>query len=344
MNNSQKLLKIRELAMEGISAGTDAMYRHILELTEGIGENVLEKQDELYVTMIHKLAHEYFRIFYVDVHNGSYLEYDPYDPNPYFDTENEKKDFFMEESRDSAPVLHPDDVESFFSGLKKDRIVNELNNHGEFSLIYRVEHQGGYFFSNMKGTRIEGDDDHIIVGVKNIDADVKREKEYLMNLTQARDEANRDELTGIRNRHAYLEYIVDLERQIGSGEVTDFAVVVFDVNGLKQVNDTLGHQAGDRFIKEACKIICDIFKRSPVFRIGGDEFIVIAKGDDYINIDRLLDQIQLMNCRNEPSGGIVIAAGMARSEGETNIRTIIKRADDLMYENKKMLKMSKTEV
>jgi diguanylate cyclase (GGDEF)-like protein len=115
------------------------------------------------------------------------------------------------------------------------------------------------------------------------------------------------------------------------------------VNGLKQVNDTLGHQAGDRFIKEACKIICDIFKRSPVFRIGGDEFVVIAKGDDYMNMDHLLDQVELMNRRNEPHGGIVIAAGMARSEGSKDIQSIVKRADEKMYENKKWLKMRKGE-
>jgi diguanylate cyclase (GGDEF)-like protein len=128
------------------------------------------------------------------------------------------------------------------------------------------------------------------------------------------------------------------EKEIECGELTTFAIVVFDVNGLKAVNDLLGHQAGDRFIKEACSIICEIFKHSPVFRVGGDEFVAFAKGVDYVNIDNLMEQIDNSNRENAASGGIVIAAGMARYNGHESIRDVFERADATMYKEKKRLK------
>ena len=344
MNNTERAAKLKMLAQDGLSSGSDEQYRQILEIAEEMlsaGDENPIPHDSVYLAILHKLSQEYFRVFYVDIRTDTYLEYNPYDPGVTFDTEYEKEDFFLQGSKDVFTTLYHEDIESFYSGFRKDKIIRDINDHGEFSLIYRVKHQGGYFFANMKGTRIEGDHDHILVGVKNIDADVKREKEYLINLARAKDEANRDGLTGIRNRHAYLEYVAELSRQIEHGEVTSYAIVVFDVNGLKAINDTLGHQAGDRYIQEACRIICQVFKRSPVFRIGGDEFVTVAKGDDYVNIEHLVDQIELMNSRNGAHGGIVIAAGMAKATGVADIRTVFEQADARMYEDKKRLKKNR---
>lgn len=345
MNQFQRALKLKELALEGLSAGEDERYRQILEIAEDMLDirklSEADGHDAIYASIIHKLAQEYFRIFYVDIRTGDFLTYDPYSEDPTLDTEHVDRDFFMEskESRKAFDTLVEADKDTFFADFSKEKILRSIDETGEFSILYRVRHQDSWFFANMRGTRIEGDHDHIIVGVKNIDEDVRREKEYLINLAQARDEANRDGLTGIRNRHAYLEFVTELAEQLASGDTVDYAIVVFDVNGLKMINDTLGHQAGDRYIREACRIICDIFKRSPVFRIGGDEFVVVARGDDYANLDHMLDQVELLNRRNGAVGGIVIAAGMARANGEKDIRTVFELADARMYENKKRLKL-----
>ena len=69
----------------------------------------------------------------------------------------------------------------------------------------------------------------------------------------------------------------------------------------------IGHQAGDRYIIEGCNIICNIFKRSPVFRIGGDEFVAISKGDDFVRLDQLLEQVEYINQRNLIYTGITRA-------------------------------------
>ena len=305
-------------------------------------ENTVVKTREdlsnLYMEITHKLAQEYFRIFYVDIRTDRYLEYDPYLADAAFDADREESDFFLKGTDAVFDSLYHEDVNSFVSGFTKENVIQSIEDHGEFSLIYRVLHQGSPFFVNMKGTKLSDDPHHIIVGVKNIDADVKREKDYLIKLAQAKDEANRDELTGIRNKHAYAEYIAVTEKQIECGELTTFAMIVFDVNGLKAVNDVLGHQAGDRFIREACGIICNIFKHSPVFRIGGDEFVAFLKGTDYVNIDFLMEQFHSGNRKNASGGGIVIAAGVARYNGNESIREVFERADAEMYKEKKRLK------
>ena len=177
----------------------------------------------------------------------------------------------------------------------------------------------------------EKDGARLIVGISDIDAQVRHEEEYVKNLAQARIEASVDALTGVKNRHAYLMAEERLNTQIATGQVSEFAVVVLDVNDLKTVNDTEGHEAGDQFIQSACKIICNTFKHSPVFRVGGDEFAVIAQGQDYGRIGELVRQMSDHNAQALQTGGAVISCGMARREKDESVAPVFERADQEMY-------------
>ena len=79
------------------------------------------------------------------------------------------------------------------------------------------------------------------------------------------------------NRETFLR---KLDEQIKCGKDIEFAIALCDVNGLKIVNDTQGHKTGDMYIRDAAKLICETFEHSPVFRVGGDEFVVVY---DYQN-------------------------------------------------------------
>ena len=178
----------------------------------------------------------------------------------------------------------------------------------------------------------------LIVGINDIDAFVRQEEDYARRLAQAQNIAHVDALTGVKNRHAYLDEESEMNQRIKSGEKPEFALVVFDVNDLKKVNDNEGHQAGDRYLRNACKIICDTFKRSPVFRIGGDEFAVIAQGEDYARVEELVEMMAHHNAKAKKSGGIVIACGMARYGDEDRMARLFEKADENMYNNKNELK------
>lgn len=155
--------------------------------------------------------------------------------------------------------------------------------------------------------------------------------------------AYRDGLTGVKNKTAYQESAVRLEEQTRLGR-PQFAVVVFDINGLKEINDTYGHDFGDMLIIDACKIICKVFKHSPVYRIGGDEFVVILEGMDFQHYNDLLIRFQAaveeFNQYARPDGHISIARGIALYEEETDLtfNDVFKRADDAMYQNKAVMK------
>lgn len=137
---------------------------------------------------------------------------------------------------------------------------------------------------------------------------------------------------------AYLEFEKRLNSQILEYPEIEFAVVIFDVNNLKDINDSLGHQAGDQYLKEAAEVIGSTFQTSPVFRIGGDEFAVVARGAEYARIDDLIDKIRMHNMSTTRYGGVVIACGMARFRKDANVAQVFRRADKTMYEDKAALK------
>lgn len=156
--------------------------------------------------------------------------------------------------------------------------------------------------------------------------------------------AYRDSMTGVKNKTAYqeAERIMDEKIRIGYPE---FAVAVMDINNLKTINDTYGHDFGDILIIEACRLICRIFKRSPVYRIGGDEFVVILEHADFDNHQKLLERFKAEidehnnNCRPVDIR-LSIACGIAFYSNETDISfaNVFKRADDAMYQNKAYIK------
>ena len=150
--------------------------------------------------------------------------------------------------------------------------------------------------------------------------------------------ANQDALTGVKNKHAYIDLETQLNYQIEEGKPVAFALAVFDVNGLKDVNDTRGHQEGDTYIRKACQEICNVFKHSPVFRVGGDEFAVIIQGADYEQLDDRIRKIAALNRANTAANEPVIACGTARYENDRSVAAVFERADANMYEDKKKLK------
>ena len=156
--------------------------------------------------------------------------------------------------------------------------------------------------------------------------------------------AYRDGLTGVKNKTAYEDMAKRMEERMRT-ERPQFAVLVFDLNNLKRVNDTCGHDFGDMLIIDACKLLCQTFKNSPVYRIGGDEFVVLLENSDLENYATLLDKFQSnLDEYNQSvrvgSSRISIARGIAVYNSTTDLvfGNVFKRADSAMYQNKQAMK------
>ena len=160
-------------------------------------------------------------------------------------------------------------------------------------------------------------------------------------ITKARRMAEVDSLTGIKNKHAYAHWEEDINGRIKAGVQEPFAIVVCDINDLKTANDMYGHKEGDICIKNACARICGVFGHSPVFRVGGDEFIVILTGEDYIQRQKLLEKINaLPKDLSKVRPGETISAGLAVYDNEKHpsVLSVAEEADKAMYEKKQALK------
>lgn len=160
--------------------------------------------------------------------------------------------------------------------------------------------------------------------------------------------ANTDALTKVKNITAYTDKVAELANEIAEDNNSEFGIILCDINDLKKENDTYGHDIGDAYIVNCCKVICTVFAHSPVFRIGGDEFAVVLQGDDYIHRDNLITQMEnmvskLSSISSSELGKASFASGMAiyDSEKDMAVSDVIRRADAAMYEKKKSMKDGK---
>ena len=155
-----------------------------------------------------------------------------------------------------------------------------------------------------------------------------------------------DALTHVKNKGAFSASIEKIQAQIDeNSEQVSFGIVMFDCDDLKQVNDEFGHGKGDEYLKAATRVICRVFQHSPVFRIGGDEFSVILRNEDYQNRETLVWQLEKAKADVSASAEnrweqVNVSMGIAvyDPEKDRTVNDVVRRADEMMYENKRQRK------
>lgn len=151
------------------------------------------------------------------------------------------------------------------------------------------------------------------------------------NLIYQKNLIETDALTGMLSRYSYIKTLNDYNRK---GILPQrLAVFSVDINGLKLVNDTKGHAAGDELICDAAECILEAFGRyGKCFRIGGDEFIAI------INVEKrkIADICKSLSAVQERRKGLSLASGFAVAEEhpDITIEELVNIADKMMYANK----------
>ncbi|MBQ8821293.1 MAG: GGDEF domain-containing protein [Lachnospiraceae bacterium] len=143
-----------------------------------------------------------------------------------------------------------------------------------------------------------------------------------------------DSLSGVKNRHA-------LNHDIESEDVlTNVGIIYGDVLGLKKVNDTMGHQAGDELIVRASGCFKSVFRKTDIYRVGGDEFLVLCKGVEEEAFNSRVSELR----RLFPERDVAISLGSLWRKEVTNIDALIAEADDLMYQEKRAYYAAKKKV
>lgn len=320
----------------GLLVGTCLIHSYVVE------NEISEKR--FYDNIARSLAENYDMLYYVEVATGKYVGYGSNDVYGQLEIRQSGQDFFAESLANIPEIVHRNDRESVINFLDREHVASAMENMKRCTLTYRLIINGRSEYFRMI-VRKTGDGSHYIVGVENIDKETRKEKQVLKALNTEKELARRDELTGIKNKTAYLELEQAVQANMDKGmDYLNFAIVVCDANDLKKINDNEGHVAGDEYIKASAKMICDAFSHSPVFRVGGDEFVAFLKADDYSMKEELLIKLRERVEDNQiTKAGPVVATGMAAYEPSTDtlVSEIFDRADKAMYENKQKLKAMK---
>ena len=208
------------------------------------------------------------------------------------------------------------------------------NEVGELSRAFRIA------IDNIRA-RTEDIEARVRFQDRKIEKAEKTMKQQEDDLVAMKNLAYVDSLTNVKNKHAYEDTIEYIDEKIKAG-TAEFAVIMCDLNYLKLINDNEGHKAGDEALKKAAMILCKAFPMSTVFRIGGDEFVVIPSVLEYARIDEKLEGLKMMLREQKKTSDdvlkrISISFGCAiyDRDNDHSYQEVFERADQIMYEEKK---------
>ncbi len=175
-------------------------------------------------------------------------------------------------------------------------------------------------------------------------SELKMNEEKLLSLS------NTDELTGLFNRRGFFA-LAGQQLKMSQRMERGMSLLSADLDGLKKINDTFGHQEGDRALVETASILRECFRGVDIIaRIGGDEFVVLLIEPSHAKLDaytaRLQKKIELHNLRYERNYTLSISIGIAHLEpgSQCSIDDMIAKADGLMYEQKRNKKRSQLDL
>jgi diguanylate cyclase (GGDEF)-like protein/PAS domain S-box-containing protein len=242
-------------------------------------------------------------------------------------------------------LLHPDD---------KERVLGHtlaLRDSNAGPLRHRLRHKDGHYLwfeTFAKVVRSPTGDTLLQTAARDVTATVRAEEQLARQAEQLRALSLGDELTGLCNRRGFLERSrgsVELAHRRRSG----LAVVFIDLNGMKRINDELGHEQGDAALVDTAALLRDVTRTSDVVaRLGGDEFVVLlhdveAEGAQAF-AHRLQQRVARFNAEEARPYALSVSVGAAAlAPGDrTSLDELLARADAAMYEEKRAKKAGRS--
>lgn len=224
--------------------------------------------------------------------------------------------------------VYEGDVNIYRTRLNLDSLRNHFRTNDRFRLRYRRKTEGVFrwvFFEMLPDETHSKDNQIFWLFVQDIhdsyvhEMEVQRELEYFCKY---------DTLTGLNNYYSYQT----LCRNFASNEEkTSVGVIFADLNGLKLINDTRGHAAGNEFLRSFTRKLTENFSKDSVYRISGDEFLIILQNCPHDIVGFMSDNFAaLLNQEEVPQASV----GFAWSEHPLHIEDVTRDAETHMYESK----------
>jgi diguanylate cyclase (GGDEF)-like protein len=242
-------------------------------------------------------------------------------------------------------IYVPNEFSGFIEKSTLEKCIEIVQTSPYYSIPFLANINGHTEHYRLKIASDKGNSNSFVVGIINVEMEHRLEETALKlrkDLQHTKLIANKDPLTGVGSAAAFKAKCELIDSEIKAKDKIKFAIIECDVNDLKVINDTFGHDMGDEYIKNCSKVFCDIFKRSPVYRIGGDEFAIILFNEQYEKRSELFEKLRAAVNRkpDAPKESISFAAGMADFSKQIDecVKDVLKRADTFMYIDKGKLK------
>jgi diguanylate cyclase (GGDEF)-like protein/PAS domain S-box-containing protein len=217
----------------------------------------------------------------------------------------------------------------------KEKVARVLETGESLRHEHRSRRDGNHFFLTLSPVRQEdGRISAVTVVSKDVTA-LKNLEEELRSLSLT------DSLTGLHNRRGFFT-LAELQLRLADRRKQGMYMLYADMDGLKQINDTYGHQEGDRALSETANLLKMTYRSSDVVsRIGGDEFAVIpvgtVKDDIAVIISRFLKNLEDFNSRKSLRYPLSVSIGIVLYDPlhPRPLEELISKADEMMYEQKR---------
>lgn len=289
------------------------------------------RQEQLTYSRITALSGDIICIYIVDPVTDSYNEYSATSAYEGLGLAKSGENFFERARLDASDTVYEEDVDRFLTLFSKDKVMTGIRENKIYGIRYRLLIDGVPKYVSLKAALVnESEGDHLIIGLQDIDARLRRDHAYAQNIAIANAKVNIDSLTGVKNKHAYDAVAEQLDEQINKRHYVEFAIAVFGMKDLLHIENDNTREDEENWIKKAASVIGGTFKRSPLFRFEKDEFVVISKGQDYEYMDELVRRIELLNDKNAFVEDLVIPVGMAKYAGDQDVASVYDRAVENM--------------
>ena len=309
-------------------------------------EDYITNEKETFGEIAVALAQRYDIIYQVNIKTNEYSEYCVNDEYAKLEVGAKGEDFFTETQNNLKTDIHPDDYPMMAAAMQKDYFLENLKATGKLVLSYRLLINNKPQHVALFAVRPKEDSDHVIIAVANVDSTKKMDEKFTQAMDDAMNMAETDPLTGFKNKQSFAQLEMKLDNQISEKEEITFSIMVCDVNGMKQINNTQGHKAGDEYIKSAGQLIKEVFEDCDIYRVGGDEFAIFIDGDNYNQRHSLYRRMTELNLARKLSGEATVAFGLADYDPENDIivQDVYEKSLKAMMVNKRSLKGRDTAV
>jgi len=326
LENAQLHSRIK-LHMEDLKKHATSLEKEIMERNRA--EQALRESEERYRSFLQKFRGIAFRrtIDFVPIFfHGAVEEITGY-------TAEE----FVAENPSWDQIIHPEDFLKIHESKENIRSIPGYSMEREYRIVCK-DGQSRWVHELIQNVRDDAGKSIYIHGSLFDISDRKHMEEEIMALSMT------DQLTGLHNRRGFLTlagHQLKLSDRTKKGMQLFFA----DLDGMKWINDKMGHKEGDNALIEVATVLKDAFRSSDIIaRMGGDEFAVLAIDTSKLNPEilttRLHNQLEVLNNKENRKFRISVSVGCAYYDPEkpSSIDELMAHADKLMYEQKKKKK------